>query len=354
MTEHIRSLDGLRGLAAYIVFISHFSSLTGFTGGVLGNGGGQLGVMLFFALSGFLMSHLYFPERPTPTNIWTFFQRRFARVIPLFLAVVLTSFALTLVFSHWHFWAYHIKSWQDVVAHLAMMRGDHVLWTVIVEVKFYLMLPALWIFYWLRPRWFLPLLLGLIAAVFVYQRVVTGPETSVQSVFYAGHYFLAGVVVFVVLKHLPNDAPWNAAFATALAAVPILYPSFEVLVSLPAAGQSLRATAQEMWSSPIYLIVVAALLATTVKSGWANRLFGSTPLRFLGAVSYSFYLLHMPVLWYLNRFTPLGEHVWLFFLVSHALVLTVSTVSFYAIERPARLWITALGSKATAVPQPAE
>lgn len=48
-------LDGLRGLAAYIVLVSHASNMTGLWGTLLGNGAGQFGVMLFFVLSGFLM-----------------------------------------------------------------------------------------------------------------------------------------------------------------------------------------------------------------------------------------------------------------------------------------------------------
>jgi peptidoglycan/LPS O-acetylase OafA/YrhL len=47
---HYKALDGLRGLAAYTVVISHFSNQTQIFGGLFGSGAGQVGVMLFFAL----------------------------------------------------------------------------------------------------------------------------------------------------------------------------------------------------------------------------------------------------------------------------------------------------------------
>ena len=54
--EHIKQLDGLRGLAALLVVYSH----AGQQGLVPKNTGtGQIGVMLFFILSGFLMGWLY-------------------------------------------------------------------------------------------------------------------------------------------------------------------------------------------------------------------------------------------------------------------------------------------------------
>jgi len=46
----IRKLNTLRGLAALIVLITHFSDVTGWLGGSLGGRAGQYGVMLFFLL----------------------------------------------------------------------------------------------------------------------------------------------------------------------------------------------------------------------------------------------------------------------------------------------------------------
>ena len=87
---HIKSLDGLRGLAALIVLCAHLGNelkMPYITGGA-----GQIGLMLFFALSEFLMGHLYLHEQPTPANVARFWQHRIARVYPLFAVVTLISF----------------------------------------------------------------------------------------------------------------------------------------------------------------------------------------------------------------------------------------------------------------------
>ena len=88
----LRKLNTLRGLAALIVFITHFSDITNWLGGVLGGGAGAYGVMLFFLLSGFLMSYLYFERDFKKSDIKYYFFARAARVLPLYLVVVLSSY----------------------------------------------------------------------------------------------------------------------------------------------------------------------------------------------------------------------------------------------------------------------
>ena len=56
--------------------------------------------MLFFVLSGFLMGSLYLNRSFNRRNIWHFVVRRFARVIPLYYAVLTAVLALAGL-SHW-------------------------------------------------------------------------------------------------------------------------------------------------------------------------------------------------------------------------------------------------------------
>ena len=86
--ERRRELDGLRGLAAFIVLVSHVSNRTGLWGNLLGHGGGRIGVMIFFCLSGYLMGTLYLSSPFRPVEVWRYALHRFARVAPLYYLVV--------------------------------------------------------------------------------------------------------------------------------------------------------------------------------------------------------------------------------------------------------------------------
>jgi peptidoglycan/LPS O-acetylase OafA/YrhL len=65
----IRKLNMLRGLAALIVLVSHYSNATNLLNAMPGRGAGQLGVMIFFILSGFLMSYLYLKKGFTKDEV---------------------------------------------------------------------------------------------------------------------------------------------------------------------------------------------------------------------------------------------------------------------------------------------
>jgi peptidoglycan/LPS O-acetylase OafA/YrhL len=92
--QRVPALDGLRGMAALMVVVSHVSNSTDLWGNLLGNGGGQVGVMIFFVLSGYLIGALYLGQPFTLANVWEYGVRRVARVVPAFYALL--SLALIL------------------------------------------------------------------------------------------------------------------------------------------------------------------------------------------------------------------------------------------------------------------
>ena len=61
----IRRLNTLRGIAALVVLVGHYSNRAQLWDAVLGTRAPQLGVMLFFLLSAFLMTVLYLDRPPT-------------------------------------------------------------------------------------------------------------------------------------------------------------------------------------------------------------------------------------------------------------------------------------------------
>lgn len=140
--RHRRNLDGLRGYAVLVVLVSHISNQNIVKYKLFGEGFGQTGVMIFFALSGFLMVYLYM-ERPfNRQELLDFARRRSARVLPLYFAVVFLSLILTHYFPH-AFQLFEI-GFGDLWQYLVFWNADFVLWTIPVEIQFYCLFPLFW------------------------------------------------------------------------------------------------------------------------------------------------------------------------------------------------------------------
>jgi len=94
-SNRLHALDGLRGIAIIMVFLSHinatFINRSTLFGGYFFDSG-VLGVSFLFILSGFLMSYLY----PQPKNKISFLQKRYTRIFPLFLTMCTILFILKL------------------------------------------------------------------------------------------------------------------------------------------------------------------------------------------------------------------------------------------------------------------
>ena len=144
MMSYIHSLTGLRGLAAFIVSISHCAN-QGMLPAMLGNGFGQIGVMLFFILSGFLMGHLYLKKKSSISNIKHYLIARIGRIFPLyFLLILLSVFISTAIYQDFH---YQITEVQIVLRALLFIDAPFEFWTIPVEVQFYAVFIVFWILY---------------------------------------------------------------------------------------------------------------------------------------------------------------------------------------------------------------
>jgi peptidoglycan/LPS O-acetylase OafA/YrhL len=98
MDNQIRSLTSLRGIAALIIVIHHFAYYALPQLGVMLSvysyffQNGYLAVDLFFILSGFIMTHVYwerFSDGVSKSNYWAYLRARFARIYPLHLFTLL-------------------------------------------------------------------------------------------------------------------------------------------------------------------------------------------------------------------------------------------------------------------------
>lgn len=148
--QHIPSLDGLRGIAVlWVVF--HHAAVGAGTGWVERSAQslfdvGWVGVDLFFALSGFLITRILLQTREDPDYFRRFYWRRTKRIFPLYFAVIGLVFACS---PGW--WVVRFGSYFANIVSGKWYVGEFSLghfWSLCVEEHFYLVWPAV--------VWFVP------------------------------------------------------------------------------------------------------------------------------------------------------------------------------------------------------
>ena len=152
--DHLPSLDGLRAISIAMVLLGHLSGTRGFVTLDLGVGDyAHLGVVVFFVISGFLITRLMLSEyrKKGRVSLKLFYARRALRLFPASYAFIACVCLLWWAgFVHledrdvWHAVTYTVncepgRSWQ--IGHL---------WSLSVEEQFYLVWPCTFVF--LGPR----------------------------------------------------------------------------------------------------------------------------------------------------------------------------------------------------------
>ena len=161
---HIQALDGVRGTAILLVLLFHLlQSNNAPTGsGMIDlilkiRNVGWIGVDLFFALSGFLITGILFDSLTGPNYFRNFYARRTLRIFPLYYGVLLILFfvfrptwqtgrqfyVLLCYLQNTPLWWHgsQATALKDVTGHL---------WSLAVEEQFYLVWPL--IVFWVRDR----------------------------------------------------------------------------------------------------------------------------------------------------------------------------------------------------------
>ena len=144
---HIRELDGVRGIAAIMVFFHHVCFTTmvpaGWGLGVLllyrASIWGRTGVDLFFVLSGFLITSLLIEARSQSSYYHDFYWKRALRILPLYAVCLLgVLFLIPGMRGYVVLSALFLSNFASVF-HIA---GDGPFWTLAIEEQFYLLWPT--------------------------------------------------------------------------------------------------------------------------------------------------------------------------------------------------------------------
>jgi len=296
-------IEGLRGIAVLIVVLFH--------AGLAGVVGGFIGVDVFFVISGFLITGLLLREHERTGRIafLPFYARRARRLLPAAIVVLLATLiaALNLVApldrpSVGLDGAAAALSIGNI--RFAMASGDYFasvsspspflhFWSLAVEEQFYLVWPALILLVarGLHARRRLVLaLVGVVATSFVANLVLT--DLAANWAFYslptrAWELGLGGLAAVVVAAGVTARAPRILAGAAGwlgLAAIAITTLTFDQDLAYPGVAALVPA------------IGAAVLLAAGHRRLGPGLLLAFPPVRMVGRISYSLYLVHWPIL----------------------------------------------------------
>ncbi|MGH2856544.1 MAG: acyltransferase family protein, partial [Solirubrobacteraceae bacterium] len=317
-------IDSLRAIAAISVVVVHAGGLTvtplhGFVSHA------EVGVAVFFAISGFL---LYRPlvsarlngARRTPLR--TYVRRRILRIVPAYW-LALTALAIWPgaegVFSG-HFWVFY--GFGQIYNDAYVLDGIAPAWTLCIEITFYLALPlyALAIGRALgrldrrgQVRAELAVLALLAAAALSYRGLLRADD-SLSWVLNAlpthVDWFVPGMALAVLSAHWQQSGLPRAA--RALARRPEISIAFALgaytLVSLTEHGPQLikpglhpillYTAPQDVARHALYAATALGLLVPAVigEGGWYRRLLAWPVLAWLGLISYGIYLWHQTLL----------------------------------------------------------
>ena len=336
--NNMLAMEGIRGFAVFLVFVVHYATLVEpwITTHVHAmdlkralHAVGNSGVDLFFVLSGYLIyGSLILRKQAFLPFIW----RRVRRIYPTFIVVFTLYLALSVLYPA------DSKIPADtpvsyLLLNFLLLPGLFdinpmitVAWSLSYEMFFYLALPLLLTVSGLR-NWQMGARIALIGAVAIC--------SAFAFSLYGGHIrlimFMAGILLFESIRSGKVRAPNN--FVALIVLVMGLY-----ITTVPLAGY----VKIGVLFAVFYFF---CLCCFTRAEGFLACAFRWTPLRWLGNMSYSYYLLHglalKALFMMLDKVLPSTDYGMGLFLglapVMFVLTLLPSAVLFICVERPLSL-----------------
>jgi peptidoglycan/LPS O-acetylase OafA/YrhL len=272
-TARLYQLDALRGIAALMVVLFHYTHLYDDRYGHSFNVPGwvvlgQTGVHLFFIISGFVIFWtIRRVKRPAD-----FLFSRFSRLYPAFWASLLITFAFTSFVGP----SDRVVSWEAFAVNTTMFQEflgyphvDGVYWTLSIELAFYALAFTTLVTGLLRFSDYICLVWLAIS----YGQAVSGADLGILEQALLLKYNLLFVTGISLYRIWSKEAKWIPVICVILS-VGLAYLRFPIELAI----------AISIWIGAFSLIIVGRLK-------WLNQ----ESLIWLGSISYSLYLIHQNV-----------------------------------------------------------
>lgn len=355
--SNVRAMEGLRGFAVFLVFIVHYttlvkpwlagsqalSTLAGHFHAI-----GNVGVDLFFVLSGYL---IYGAQLTRPQHFVKFMGRRIVRIYPAFLVVFMLYVMLSQLFpNESKIPSGAVPAALYLLQNLLLLPGLFpiepmitVAWSLSYEMFYYLVVPMFIGALGMRERSAparVRLLFATTLMLIILFAVSGGPVRLLM--------FLAGILLFEA-QH-GSARPISAGLGAAAC-------GFALVIAAMPGGAFLLTPKTVLIAAAFYLFCRAVMGGA---KGCLVDAFSWTPMRWLGNMSYSYYLVHglalkAGFLLLSKLLPPTPNGAWLLpaaLLPLFGLTLLPSLALFLLVERPYSLVPAAKPALAAVTAQP--
>ena len=318
--SRLRSLDGLRGVAAVIVLLHHAALLNASVSNVYLNPAaplsptaivltrtplqlltsGEEAVLVFFVLSGLVVA---LPAIRGPFDWLAYYPRRVLRIVLPVVASVVLAAVLVLASLHpasqatssWSGnYSFDSLDWRQVVRTADLLLGDvainNPLWSLRYEILFSILLPLYIVMAraWSRRVW-IPIVGVVVVMIVGY--LVQDPNLQYLPIFLLGTVLAVRLddVRIAVARWTAGRRAWIGVATTIIA-----------LLAIDARWilRPIRPTSATLGEVGFVVSVFGAAALVVVVASWgpAVRVFETRLVQWLGRISFSLYLVHAPIL----------------------------------------------------------
>lgn len=329
LTAYTPALDGLRAISIALVVISHDSLERYIPGG--------LGVTIFFAISGFLLTGQMADEisATKSLDIGRFYLRRVLRLAPTLLFYIA---AISIVMGALGQWPSPLELftalayWANYYAiyHGYHFAAFHILWSLAVEEHFYLVAPMVLFLCRKNVGALIPAICVAMAVELAWRFHVHGAcpgspglcGTGLDRIYY-GTDTRVDSILFGSLAALAIRFGYADRFVNRPA---LMLACIGIALSLVIRGPLFRDTLRYSVQGACLAVVV---LNVAYDRGWIAQALSWPPLVFLGKISYALYLVHFGTIMVMDRaFGHVSMPIYL------AVSLGLASMVYFSIEVP--------------------
>ena len=318
--RRIPGLDGLRGIAILSVIAAH-------TGWTIFGSAGQSGVVLFFVLSGFLITRILASQvKAGGINYRVFYIRRAARLGPAFVVYLVGCLVFAAIarpdevraqLDQLPYVLVYLTNWRAIWSNMPGPYGA--LWSLAIEEQFYLLWP--FVLAALLGAWRRRLVPILVIAIGLSVCLRLGFSFHADPAGHARSYLGTDTNVYALLLGaaiaLANQRGWRPSR-------PILLVALGAVLYLASAMYPIEALRMFSGSALGVPAALGAAMLVAALPFWGGRVVDVAPLRFAGMVSYGWYLWHAFANWVV-------DDNWM---VSVVLGFALAVASWYLVEAP--------------------